>query len=280
MNMAAVWQSAKPFLLWAMVAVIMAATVLLAFGVLIAWGFSTWYIERDLSDETAAWLFFLNVANFFMIPIVAIAARNPMKILNFAGGFWAAGLAFALLGVGHLTIIMAVVGVLLYDPVADGTGIGDTMMRWLPLLNLTNVLLAFTAGIAAIITPLWGGNRWAVYALGLLYATVAAHTVMLVLFFGAIADGQWGIIFIWLGLSGGLTVLGVLSWRQGRAVFTLAGAAMAAVAFVGAWFYAPLFYGGGLPYASWHPVWVCAVPVLLFLAVLRRGRIRGFGRAR
>ena len=281
MNVKAVWERAKPPLFWAMVAVIMAIYGYFAWLALIAWGFSTWYSGRELANRTMAWEFLLSVANFFMILAVAIAARNPMKILNFAGGFWAAGLAFALLGVSHLTIIAIVAVVIVSE------SMGDTMLPALTFSGLTNIFLASGAVFAAIVTPLWGGNRRAAYALGFLYGAVAAHTAVVVLFLGAILErmseaygyGEGSIVLIWLGLSAGVGVLGVLSWRQGRAVFTLAGAATAAVAFVGAWFYAPPFYGGGLPYASWHPVWVCAVPLLLFLAVLRRGRMQGFGRA-
>ncbi len=280
MNVKAVWERAKASLFWAMVAVVMASYGYFAQLALIFWWFPSYSGREELANWTAAWGFFLSVANFFMILAVAIAARNPMKILNFAGGFWAAGLAFSLLGVGHLTIIAIVAVVIVSE------SMGDTMLPALTFSGLTNTFLASGAVFAAIVTPLWGGNRRAVYALGFLYGAVAAHTAVVVLFLGAILErmgeaygyGEGSIVLIWLGLSAGVVVLGVLSWRQGRAVFTLAGAATAAVAFVGAWFYAPPFYGGGLPYASWHPVWVCAVPVLLFLAVLRRGRMRGFGR--
>ena len=280
MRMKAVWQRVKLQLFWAMVAGAMATYWTFALVVLVLWEFSffnsagrfEW--EAELIDSTAAWLMFLNVANFFVMLAVAIAARK------FAGGLWPAGISFALLGVSNLTIAVAA------GAVALSGLIWGTVLPELSLMHWTNIFLAFTAGTAAIITPLLGESRRLVYALGLLYGAVIAHTAVVVLFLGAIVErmgeiygyGEGSIVLIWLGLSAGLAVLGVLSWRQGRAVFTLAGAAMAAVAFVGAWFYAPLFYGGGLPYASWHPVWVCAVPLLLFLAVLLRGRLRGFGR--
>ncbi len=245
MNMATVWQSAKPFLLWAMVAVAMATYWTFALVVLVLWEFSffnsagrfEW--EAELIDSTAAWLIFLNVANFFVMLAVAIAARK------FAGGLWPAGISFALLGVSNLTIAVAA------GAVALSGLIWGTVLPELSLMHWTNIFLAFTAGTAAIITPLLGESRRLVYALGLLYGAVIAHTAVVVLFLGAIVErmgeiygyGEQSIVLVWLGLSGGLVVLGVLSWRQGRAVFTLAGAATARLLLSGRGFMRLLFMG-------------------------------------
>ena len=280
--MEAVWRGAKLSLYWAIVAGVTAGFGFwfLVWFFLLIWGDERGYVPWQ-AYLIESWLLFLSGAKFFLTPAVAITARNPMQILNFAGAFWPAGTTLVLLGGSHIVIAVAV---------ALSGPIGDTTLDWglyLLFLNLINILAAFSAALAAIVTQMSGGNRRAVYTLGFLYVAVAAHTVVVVVFLGTIAAAMSEayryrgeeMVLTWLGLSGGLTVLGVLSWRQGRAVFTLAGAAMAAVAFAGAWFYAPPFYGGGLPYASWHPVWMCAVPLLLFLAVLRRGRVRGFGRA-
>ena len=273
----------KLSILWGTVIGIMAASGILAFGVILSWGFAGWSgrsapgWEGILDHLIPLWLLVLNAAHFFLFPAAVATAFNSRRTPDFTELFWTRMALLFMMGGGFLTGAIAVVIIAL-------TGLtGDIVLSWLWLLNLTNILLSSGVAVILVVSALPRENGQLVYVLCFVHLTVVAYTTVVVLFFGAISVAmgsepfyeQADALLIWLALSAGIVALGAVNWRRIGAVFTLAGAA-AIAAFAGAWFYAPPFYGGISYFGSWHPVWLSALTLLLFLVILARhyGRLR------
>ncbi len=273
--MKAVLRFAKLSLLLGAVTGIMAATGLLAFGVILSWGFAGWSgggaldWERKLDNQSGFWLLFLNGAHFFLSPLAAATAFNSRRTPDFTELLWPRVCLFFLLGAGLLISAIAVIAISLINIIED------VLLGWLRLLHLTNILVSFSTVVASVLSRLPRENKQSVYTLCFVHSAVATHTVVAVLFLGAItttmntADsyGRADALLIWLELSASLIVLGILSWRQIGIGFTLTGTTAAAVAFSGAWFCAPVFHGGNLYPGGWYTIPLSAVPLLLFLGI-------------
>ena len=237
----------------------------------------------------AVYLFLLNCSHSLLSFAASVVAFNPMRLLNTTDTFWPTGLLLIVLGVALLMFIMMVVAITLAYPFDF---IGE-FRDWLIFIVASNVLLYFSVLFFMMISPQWPTpithkNVWLYCASYFPYTTAVAHTVVILLLLGQLNEvlvnssngpaddtAQLVIATIWMELPVSLVVLAFLSRRNIGAVFTLTGVVAAAVAFGGAWFYAPRFDEWNLPSWDWYAIIATGVPLMLFLGILWR-RYRSF----
>ena len=113
----------------------------------------TW--EKRLDAGATVWIVALNASNLFLLPASAVAGLNFMRVLNSSDTAWGAVLPVLVMDVGLLTGAISTVAI------AISPMLTTALAHWLTLLNITNVITAFTVCVA-----LWAGNRSATSSWG------------------------------------------------------------------------------------------------------------------
>lgn len=228
-----------------------------------------WQIRLD--RRLALWALLLNGANIALLIALTLLILNPMRMF-----YW---VEQAMLRVNVMLIILANVAIITIIYIVIYTiqalPLSDAFNVWLRLLPLTSIASSASVIFAIIATqqlhiPSQYNEKWTVCLIIMTHVTVAIFSIVTVLSFAILAETNGIMPIMWTSISMAIFIIICLSWRQKKFLFTLAGTFTSAFTFSGACFYALFFYSG----MTWYPMALTAAPLLLFLVILLRRKVR------
>lgn len=268
----------KGFVLWAAIIGLMAASVATALAAMALWVVSSLWEPAGIDKWAVLGLVFLNGGNVLFVATTAFAASDR-TILNSADSFWPQVPSYTALGVGLMFNSLFVCAIIL-DP-----ALLDRQWIWLFMFAVTSILLCASSAFTAAIFPhIAEANRWLPFSFYFVHINATAHVVIMLIAIATVIEIINGLKFsddiailiptIWVKLTAIAAVLVLLNWHKPRAIFTLLVAVILAIIFGGACFYASPFYAGGQYSGTSYPVVLTAVPLLVFLVILLRRKVR------
>ena len=268
----------KGFVLWAAMIGLMAASVATALASMALWVISSLWEPAGIDKWAVLGLVFLNGGNVLLVATTAFAASDR-TILNSVDSFWPQVPSYTALGVGLIINSLFVCAIIL-DP-----ALLDRQWIWLFMFVVTIILLCASSAFTAAISPhIAEANRWLPFSFYFVHINATAHVVIALIAIATVIEIINGLQFsddiamliptIWVELTAIAAVLVLLNWHKPRAIFTLLVAVILAIIFGGACFYASPFYAGGQYSGTWYPVVLTAIPLLLFLLILLRRKVR------
>ena len=273
---------------WATVFATVAAFGTTAVMALLSWGFFAWFHEnapswvRTFSQASAFFLIAVNGAGVFLGPLTLVAARSARRMPDFSEPFWVRGWWQSILVLSLLLTLSALLATA-WEPKVLGA-----LDAWWLLGMITNVWLSAIGGIAVSLyfaPPTRGRKdyRSQTCLLWLLLVEICVRTALVL----AVVDGVNGAVFgtkggpadgipqmleawFWIELTLSLLVIAIPNLAKLGSGYFLSALAVAALAFVGAWYRVLHPLEGPPPLNGWYPIWLTAVPLALSLCTAIR----------
>ena len=233
--------------------------------------------QRIFAQVSASYLIAVNGAGVLLGPLTLIATRNARRLPDLPEPFWIRGWWQPILVANLLLTLSALLATVSYPQVLD------VLNGWWLLFMITGVWISVIGVIAlsfyfAPPTQERQGYRSQTCLLWLLLVVVCVRTGLVL----AIVDGVNGAVFgmsagpvddrpqmleawFWVELTLSLLVIATPNLAKLGRVYFPSALAVAALAFVGAWYRVLHPLDGAPPLSGWYPIWLTAVPLALSL---------------